>query len=232
MKIAVLDLTEHPLPLLDGMPNVGHQIIAWLSPALPEADLVSYPVNADAAALPDVGDFDGLVVSGSELGVYDDVPWQQPLRDLLRASKRAGKPIFGICFGHQVMADVFGGKAELADTGTVVGARRFETPDGAIDAHVWHKDQVSKVPPGAKVTMSAAHCPVGALEYDFPARSVQFHPEYTQAHLRELFKRGRDKFLKGEEADAAVASFGTADVKADLAAKDTAAFFRENLAET
>ena len=74
MRIAILDLTEHPLPLLEGMPNVGQQIVAWLGPALPEADLVTFAINAGGAALPDISDFDGLVLSGSELGVYDDVP--------------------------------------------------------------------------------------------------------------------------------------------------------------
>ena len=230
MRIAILDLTEHPLPLLEGMPNVGQQIVAWLGPALPEADLVTFAINAGGAALPDVSDFDGLVLSGSELGVYDDVPWRQPLRDLVQASKEAGKPIFGICFGHQLMADVFGGKAELADKGTVVGARQFTTEAGVVDAHVWHKDQVTAVPPGARVTMSASHCPVGGLDYDFPARSVQFHPEYTEAHLRELFSRGRDKFLSGEEADGAVASFEKSDVARNLMAKETAEFFRSHLA--
>ena len=225
MKIAILDLTEHPEDLLNGMPPVGTQIIAWLSPFMAGDDLVSYAVNAKGEALPEVGDFDGLLVSGSETGVYDDTAWNEPLRALLKQTKAAAKPIFGICYGHQIMADTFGGKAEKAEIGKVVGARTFLAADGPLDAHVWHQDQVTQIPPGATVTMSADHCPVGALDYDFPAKSVQFHPEYTQDHLEELFRRGRDLFLRGEEADDAVRSFGEADVARDLMARETAAFF-------
>lgn len=111
------------------------------------------------------------------------------------------KPVFGICFGHQIMADVYGGKAEKAEIGNVVGARGFDYGGSSVDAFVWHQDQVTQVPPSARVTGSADHCPVGALDYDFPARSVQFHPEYRASHLRELFVRGRDVFLAPQEAD-------------------------------
>ena len=225
MKIAILDLTEHPEDLLDGLPTVGTQITDWLSPFMTDDELVAYSVNAKGEPLPTVDAFDGLLVSGSEKGVYDDTPWNKPLRALLEETQAARKPIFGICYGHQIMADTFGGKAEKAGIGNVVGARTFETANGPLDAHVWHQDQVTRVPPNATVTMSAAHCPVGGLDYEFPAKSVQFHPEYTQDHLRELFKRGRDLFLKGEEADGAVQSFAQANVARDLMARETAEFF-------
>lgn len=230
MRICVLDLTGYPLPLLEGMPRVGAQIITWLRRALPEATYDAIPVEADNAPLPSVDQFDGLLVSGSEHGVYDPRPWMQPLRDLLVATKDAGKPIYGICFGHQIMADTFGGKAEKAAVGNAIGARQFDFADRSVDAHVWHKDQVTQVPPGAKVTASASHCPVGALDYDFPAASVQFHPEYTDPHLRELFARGRDKpdFLTGAEADAAMESFDKSDVKVDLMAAEVAEFFKKH----
>ncbi len=228
MKIAVLDLTGHPLPLLEGMPRVGAQIINWLSPSFPEAQFRSYDIEAGGEALPKTADFDGLLLSGSEYGVYDDRAWIAPLRALLVQTKAAAKPIYGICFGHQIMADTFGGKAEKSKIGNVVGARTFEFEDRAVDAHVWHKDQVTQVPEGATVTASASHCPVGALAYDFPAASIQFHPEYTDPHLRELFRRGagRPDFLGHDEAEAAVASFEASDVKADLMAKQVADFFR------
>ena len=149
----------------------------------------------------------------------------------VKQTKAAGKPIYGICFGHQIMADTFGGKAEKAEVGNVVGAREFEFADQSVDAHVWHKDQVTVVPPGATVTATAGHCPVGALAYDFPAASIQFHPEYTDPHLREIFERGQGKagFLEPEEAVDAVASFETSDVKVDLMAAEVAALLRTHI---
>ena len=229
MKIAVLDLTEHPEPLLEGLPRVAAQIITWLAPALPEADFIAYDIANDGADMPQLSAFDGLLLSGSEMGVYDQTLWMAPLRGLLQATRAAGKPIFGICFGHQIMADTFGGRAEKSAAGEHVGARKFDLGAGAVDTHVWHKDQVTVVPPGAKVTGSAPYCPVGALEYDFPALSVQFHPEYTTQQLHALWDRFRDDLVPAATCDAAVDSLKDADVAVDLYAAKTATFFRDNI---
>ncbi|MGI9356153.1 MAG: type 1 glutamine amidotransferase [Rhizobiaceae bacterium] len=228
MKIAILDLTTHPEPMLSGMPRVGEQIEDWLSPAFLEAEFRLVSVAEDDEPLPAVAVFDGLLVSGSEYGVYEDLTWMQPLRQLLLETREAGKPIYGICFGHQIMADTFGGKAEKSAGGNVVGARTFQFDHRAVDANVWHQDQVTKVPPGSRITASAAHCPVGALAYDFPAASIQFHPEYTQPHLREIFRRGRDVLLPGDQADEAMKSFEESDVAIDLMAAEVADFYREH----
>jgi GMP synthase-like glutamine amidotransferase len=228
MRICVLDLTTHPEPLLAGKPRVGAQIIDWLSPALPEATFTSVGVAQEGAPLPAVADFDGLLLSGSEFGVYDDLPWMKPLRQFLHDVRAAGKPIFGICFGHQLMADTFGGKAEKAAVGQHVGARQFEVRGQTLDAHVWHKDQVTQIPPGAKVIGSAPYCPVAALEYDFPAASIQFHPEYRDAHLRELWQIFGDKVMSQDERIEAMRTLDVASVAVDLQARETAAFFRSH----
>ncbi len=225
MRIALLELTGHPLPLLQDLPRTAQQIRDWLVPHLPEARFAATDV-VDGAPLPALAEFDGVIVGGSEFGVYDDTEWMQPLRAFLVDCKAGQKPVFGICFGHQIMADVYGGKAEKAAVGNIVGARRFEYGGDHVDAYVWHQDQVTKVPPSARVTGTASHCPVGALDYNFPARSVQFHPEYQAVHLRDLFRRGRDVFLTGYEADAGLADLQTSDVPTDLAVSQAVDLFR------
>ncbi len=228
VRIVILDLTTHPEPLLTGLLKAGQLITKWLGPAMPEAELRVIEIANDNAAMPPLDSFDGVVLSGSESGVYDPKPWMDSLRAFLLEVKAAKKPVYGICFGHQIMADTYGGKAEKAETGTAVGACAFEMGDTTVDAHIWHKDQVTRVPPGAKITGTATHCPVGALDYDFPARSVQFHPELIESEFRLLFERGRDILLDGALADAAVESFARTDVAVDLQAKETADFFREH----
>ncbi len=225
VRVAVLDLTNQRSPLLDGVPRVGETIVEWLVPALPEPAYSTFDV-AHGADLPDLDVFDGLVVSGSEVGVYDETPWMAPLRDLLLAAREAQKPIFGICFGHQIMADTFGGRAEKDPRGIVVGRRIYEVEGVPLAAHVWHQDQVTSMPPEAILKGGADYCPIGVLEYDFPGLSVQFHPEYTRPKLERLFALGRDRFISAEAADAALASFQDGEVDNALFAAETAAFFR------
>ncbi len=225
MRIAVLELTTHPLPLLEGMPRTAQQIQEWIGPHLPEAEFSVVGV-VDGEPLPTYSEFDGVIVGGSEFGVYDDTEWMQPLRTFLEHCRETRKPIFGICFGHQIMADVYGGRAEKAELGNVVGARPFDYGGSLAEAYVWHQDQVTHVPDSARVTGSAAHCPVGALDYDFPARSVQFHPEYRAHHLRDLFIKGRDVLLPPTEADEAMTSVNAAKVSDDLAARQAVELFR------
>ena len=226
MRIAVLELTGHPLPLLEGLPRTSRQIIDWLKPHLPEAEFFVVDI-VDGAACPAMGGFDGVIIGGSEYGVYDDLDWMQPLRRFLLDCKDAQKPMFGICFGHQIMADTFGGKAGKAEIGNVVGARLFGYRGKQVQCHVWHQDQVHQIPPDARVTGSADHCPIGALEYDFAARSVQFHPEYKVEHLRDLLERGRNLFVASDEVDAALVSFKGTEVPHNLAVSEAIALFRQ-----
>lgn len=225
MKIAILDFTGHPLPLLAGLSTAGTKIAAWLGPALPEAELDLVHV-AEGEALPALDAYAGYVVSGSEFGVYDRPDWMAPVREFLLAVRAARKPVFGICFGHQLMADCWGGKAELSVPGMVVGVRRYDYLQGRVEAHAWHQDQVVICPPCARITGQADYCPMAALDYEFPAHSVQFHPEYTQEDLRALFARGAGKFITEELVAGAIASFAGAAVDQRLAADQAAALFR------
>lgn len=228
LKIAVLDLTE-PMPgVLDGIPRVSETIANWLSPALPEAELQSFDI-VSGADFPVLANIDGVVVSGSEHGVYDDLPWMQPLRGFLRSVRQANMPVFGICFGHQIMADTFGGKAEKAPQGLHIGMRQFEISGQDVPTHVWHKDQVTQAPPNTRIWAKAAYCPIGALEYDFPAMSVQFHPEYGKSLLYSVFERGMGRFVTDDMVAEADRSFEDGEAERALVASNAADFFRKHL---
>ena len=127
------------------------------------------------------------------------------------------------------MADVFGGKAEKVSD-PEVGVRRFQIDGQMVTGHVWHQDQVTKVPPGAQVIGSADYCPVAALAYDFPAMSVQFHPEYAPDYVSTFLRRSRGAVLSEDVTDKAVAELDQSDVSGDLFAKQAGDFFRAALA--
>ena len=226
MRIAILDLCL-PHAEFDRHGTIAEMVLAWLAPHMPEATFTSLHI-ATGVPLPAPAAFDGYVLTGSEKGVYDEAAWMAPLRSFLLELKAARIPTFGVCFGHQIMADTFGGKAEKVDEGFVIGARTYQGSNGEFAAHAMHQDQVTVVPPGAKVTASASYCPVAALAYDFPAASLQFHPEYRRnfvSHAVDLFE---GDMISAEEAAASRESFAM-DVAEDLQGAEAAAFFRDAL---
>ena len=96
-----------------------------------------------------------------------------------------GVPVFGICYGFQVMAQQLGG--EVANTGLrEYGATEAHVTDGVLFADqpasqtCWmsHGDRVESAPPGFTVTASTTATPVAAFENpDVKMIGVQWHPE-------------------------------------------------------
>lgn len=225
MRIVVYDcVTGDALTEKHG--STGAQVIGWIEKYLPEASFSSIHIAGNAEPLyPD--EMDGLIISGSEMGVYDDTPWMQPLRSNLQSMQSAGVAMFGICFGHQIMADIFGGKAEKSDKGFVTGTREFNDRGTNTNAYLAHQDQVVEVPPDAKIIASAAYCPVAALSYDFPALSVQFHPEYNHQFASDLIDLYGEELMLSEQVQAARDSL-SAEIKDDLWCHEVAEFFRKH----
>jgi GMP synthase-like glutamine amidotransferase len=140
------------------------------------------------------------------------LPWIPKLLDFLRSAQGRAK-LVGICFGHQAMAQAFGGRVVKSDKGWVVGLtdypvlRRAPWMDGeakvAIPAS--HQDQVVDQPPGTEVLAGTDFTPFAALAWrDQPAISFQFHPEFDPAFAKALIETRRDRL---PDPDGAVASF-------------------------
>lgn len=228
MKIAILDLTKHPEPLMTGLQRAGASILDWLAPSFEGAEFKIFDIAEGNDPVPTPEAFDGLIVSGSELGVYDAVPWMPSVRDLLIDTKLTGKPIFGICFGHQIMADVFEGKAKKTNSGNVVGVREYIDENGyRFSAYAWHQDQVTVLPPEATVIAKAQYCPMAGLRYNFPAYSVQYHPEFTKSSISSLLDRGRNHFLDAKTADEALQDIALNSVSNTLDRDKVTVFFQD-----
>ncbi len=227
MNIAILDLCL-PHAEFENHGSIGAMVHTWIAPHLPEAGFTILHI-AGGTPLPDATAYDGYVLTGSEKGVYDEADWIPPLKDFLNELRVAKIPVFGVCFGHQIMAEAFGGKAEKADKGFIVGAQTYQTDEGTIAAHAMHQDQVTVAPPGAQITASAPYCPVAALAYDFPAASIQFHPEYRRAFVSDAVDVFEGELLTPEEAARSRASFA-ATVEEDLYGAQAAKLFRTALA--
>ncbi|MEF2966099.1 glutamine-hydrolyzing GMP synthase [Paenibacillus sp. M1] len=135
----------------------------------------------------------GIVFSGGPSSVYaEDAPHSDP------AVYDIGVPIFGICYGMQLMAQQLGGKVERA------AKREYGKADVDFEAHsaltkgldrkqtVWmsHGDHVVELPEGFILDASTEHAPIaGFSNGERKLYGVQFHPEVRHSvHGNEMLK--------------------------------------------
>lgn len=203
MRIAIIETGAPPEPLNGKHPTYPKMMERMLAPLAPQLSFTTWPTFRDGS-LPGVSDFDGLLITGSPAGVYEDHAWIAPLEDLVRDAAAAGKPQVGICFGHQLMAQAFGGAVAKSDKGWGVGVHHYDvTADapfmspqqGRISCAVSHQDQVTSPPPGARTLAASGFCEYGALAYaQGPAISFQMHPEFEHDYAADLIGIRRNRF--------------------------------------
>ena len=175
-------------------------------------------------------DCDGWLITGSRHGTYEDHPWIAPLERFIRASFAAHVPMVGVCFGHQIIAQAMGGKVERHDGGWAVGATDYDFGDQRLRLNAWHRDQVTRVPAGARVVASNEFCANAALLYDH-AFTVQAHPEFRPEFIDGLMKT-RGKGLVPDQVMADAALRLTEPLQDQTMADQIAAFFKANRAKT
>lgn len=214
MKLGILK-TGHPprreMAIWGGYPEMFMRLLG------PDHDYRVYA--ADEGELPgSPADCDAYLVTGSAVGVYDPLPWIADAKAFLNDAR--GRPLVGVCFGHQLMAEAFGGKVIKSPKGWGVGEHEYEViaPQPWMDAAApirlpaSHQDQVVELPPGTEVFAASAFTPMGALVWrDQPAISIQLHPEFEPAYAAALIEAGRGERYTDAQADAAIRSYGGPD---------------------
>jgi GMP synthase-like glutamine amidotransferase len=162
---------------------------------------------------------DAWLVPGSAAGVYDPEPWIAPLKGFIQSAS-GQTPMVGICFGHQIMAEAFGGQVIKSPKGWGIGLHCYDVSRPAawmddvtpVNLPVSHQDQVVAVGDGAERIGGNDFTPFGMVAYpDRRALSIQAHPEFTPDYAKALIALRRGKRFEDAHADAALATFEEAD---------------------
>jgi len=184
-------------------PLLVYQHIACEPPAafeeeLRERGLQLVRVELDEGETPpDPLDFAGLIVMGGPMGAYEEEahPWLAEEKRLIRAAAEAGRPVWGVCLGAQLLAAALGAAVYPGPGGAEVGVLPVELTDAGtrdpifgaapprFPALQWHGDTF-ELPPGATLLASSRAYPNQAFAYR-NAYGLQFHLEVPASLARE-----------------------------------------------
>ncbi|MGW0086486.1 type 1 glutamine amidotransferase [Streptomyces sp. NPDC003393] len=149
-------------------------------------------VRADAGQpLPGRLEHGALIVLGGGFLPDDDdrAPWLAGARALMAQAIERGVPLFGICLGGQMLAQVAGGKVagehgepEFGSTELTLRPEAADDPlfgglPGRPTAIERHVDAIVRLPEGARWLARSERCPYQAFRVGGAAWGVQFHPE-------------------------------------------------------
>ena len=151
-------------------------------------------------AFPAMGDFDGLLILGGAMSVYDEenLPWLRAEKVFIQEVLRAGKVTLAICLGAQLVAQALGGEVRPnSDPEIGFWTVRFSVkslehpllrgwPEKAAVLH-WHMDTFT-VPPGAMRVGMSAGCATQGFVWGDGIIGLQFHPEMTVPMVEKLME--------------------------------------------
>ena len=138
----------------------------------------------------------GIILSGGPLNVYEKDKFTFDINIL-----KLGKPILGICFGHQILSKMLGGTvkksnhrefglAEINKKSNSLLTKNFFDKKSKNDVWMSHADQVSKMPKNFKIVASSKNSKLTIIENTKSKfYGVQFHPEVTHTKKGKILLR-------------------------------------------
>lgn len=191
------------------------------------------PIQTDEGP---IQSFDGVIISGSQSSVYDDHrPWIQTLSRWTEGAIADGLPVLGVCWGHQLLAQILGGtvKGGSYELGYVQVNQEQDDPlwNGIPDpftVFATHSDHVVELPPES-THLASNSTGVQAFAYE-QVYAVQFHPEYDLQTAKAMID-SKDT-LPPEEKERALSTCTEANVEAAIEAKRIFKNFLDHVEQT
>lgn len=189
MDLLVVEMGRVTGSLAERCGQFGDWFMAALKKAAPSVKTVVAQVeSASHQALADAA---GVILSGAVEGVYDHLPWRSRFDNIMEKVLDTNLPVLGVCFSHQYLTAVLGGKVEKRPEGEEFGRHELELTEagrkdslfdgiparfGALESH---HDVVVEPAPGCAVLAKSERAAVQAFRWGRNVWGIQFHPEMT-----------------------------------------------------
>jgi len=160
--------------------------------------------------LPDINDFDWLLIMGGPMGVYeeDKYPWLAAEKNIIRKAIDSGKTVIGICLGAQLLASSMGanvyrnsekeiGWYDVVLTGNGEQEMLFIEIPPKIKVFHWHGDTFD-LPEGASHLMYSGGCRNQAFLFRENVMGLQFHFEVMGQNVQAMVDNCRNEITSGK----------------------------------
>ena len=202
MAILIIEMGTPPGKIPEKCGGTAQWFINRLSAFNKKADIVR-PYQGEA--LPEPHSVKGAIITGSWAMVTDKADWSERTAEWIRQAVAMDIPLFGVCYGHQLMAHALGGTVGTNPHGGEKGtfqvtltenARNNPLLDGfphSFDANLVHEQSVLVPPETAEVMAYSDKDRYQMLRYGTSTFSVQFHPEFTQEILKAAWENDQNE---------------------------------------
>jgi len=178
---------------------------AILTPAIESfnriASIAPYPVTYHLPALYGTNSLNvfnhnvrGIIVLGSAASVNDENKWQKDISNIIIDASANCIPILGLCYGHQLIGHIFGGKVEPLWSGEKKQGERIVR---VKKSNIWgepsngpllysHQDGITEIPPNFEIIADSDLVSTDAIaSKSEPIWGFQTHIEATQTFVNE-----------------------------------------------
>jgi len=211
MRIGLLQTGDAPEELHYTLGNYNDMFVRLLTGEPHDFEFSLYRI-LDHEFPDNIDECDGWLITGSRFSAYDTQAWIPALRTLIQQIVASKKPLIGICFGHQIIAEALGGKVEKSEKGWGLGLDTYQIDtelladsDTQLTLNIFHQDQITRLPPGAKVYARSDFCEYAGMFIGKQVMTMQAHPEFEIEYNRQLLQIRKSMVIPENLADQAIA---------------------------